>query len=58
MPFFLKQAVDVGDEHFGVDSAGRTQGITCGTGSRRKHGGVVELPYLDGVQHAAFPEVA
>lgn len=26
--------------------------------SKRKGGGVVELPYLDGVQHAAFPEVA
>lgn len=23
--------------------------------SRRKSGGVIELPYLDGVQHAAFP---
>ena len=29
-----------------------------GDGSKRKAGGVIELPYLDGVQHAAFPEVA
>jgi len=27
-----------------------------GEGSKRKSGGVIELPYLDGVQHAAFPE--
>lgn len=55
-PFFCKQAVDVGDEAFGVDHRGMTQGITCGTGSRRKPGGVIELPYLDGVQHCQFPE--
>lgn len=29
-----------------------------GPGSKRKAGGIIELPYLDGVQHAAFPEVA
>lgn len=29
-----------------------------GEGSKRKGGGLIELPYLDGVQHAAFPEVA
>jgi hypothetical protein len=32
-------------------------GVTFGPGSMRKPGGIVELPYLDGVQHAAFPEV-
>lgn len=31
--------------------------IGFGPGSTRKGGGVIELPYLDGVQHAAFPEV-
>jgi hypothetical protein len=30
--------------------------VTFGTGSKRKPGGVIELPYLDGVQHAAFPD--
>jgi protein gp37 len=30
--------------------------IAEGDGSKRKPGGVIELPYLDGVQHAAFPE--
>lgn len=46
--FFLKQAV-------------WRQPITIGIGSRTKgkghnHGAIVELPYLDGVQHAALPE--
>lgn len=31
--------------------------IAEGDGSRRKPGGIIELPYLDGVQHAAFPGV-
>jgi len=44
IPFFLKQAVE-------------GPGITFGEGSRRKPGGVIELPYLDGVQHSARPEV-
>lgn len=33
-----------------------TAKIASGPGSKRKAGGVIELPYLDGVQHAAFPE--
>jgi hypothetical protein len=44
VPYFLKQAVS-GD------------GIGAGSGSKRKPGGVIELPYLDGVQHADFPKV-
>ncbi|HKP08333.1 MAG TPA: hypothetical protein VJU58_13855 [Microbacterium sp.] len=31
------------------------QGIGDGPGSKRKPGGVIELPYLDGVQHKEFP---
>lgn len=34
------------------------RGVMFGDGSKRKAGGVIELPYLDGVQHAAFPEVS
>lgn len=53
VPFFLKQAVACcvglspmpGHVHFGA-------------GSNRKAGGIIELPYLDGVQHADFPAVA
>jgi protein gp37 len=45
VPFFLKQAVT-------------GPGLAAGDGSHFKSGGVVELPYLDGVQHAAFPAVA
>jgi protein gp37 len=52
--FFLKQAK--GWDH------GRTEmvamGVGFGDGSKHKSGGVIELPYLDGVQHAAFPEVS
>jgi protein gp37 len=52
VPFFLKQASQPGSEAVGGPL------ITPGPGSKRKAGGVIELPYLDGVQHAAFPEVA
>jgi protein gp37 len=45
VPFWLKQAV----------AADHTQ---CGPDSKRKGGGVVELPYLDGEQHRAMPEAA
>jgi protein gp37 len=45
--FFLKQAQ--------VTDTGWI--ITAGDGSKRKAGGVIELPYLDSEQHAAFPEV-
>lgn len=45
VPMFLKQAVE-------------TQAITAGAGSKAKgrNGELIDLPYLDGVQHAAFPE--
>jgi protein gp37 len=33
-------------------------GVMEGGGSKSKRAGVIELPYLDGVQHAAFPEVS
>jgi protein gp37 len=52
VPFFLKQATPW-DE-------GRDRvvpwGIGLGPGSKHKAGGVIELPYLDGIQHAAFPK--
>ncbi len=61
VPFFLKQAV------LSFEAAGRRAAepsmqarravVTEGPGSKRKAGGVIELPYLDGLQHAAFPEV-
>lgn len=51
--YFLKQAK--GWDH------GRTEmvamGVGFGDGSKHKAGEVIELPYLDGLQHAAFPEV-
>lgn len=37
--------------------ATRERLATAGPGSKQKTRDVVELPYLDGVQHAAFPEV-
>jgi protein gp37 len=51
VPFFLKQAAQPGSEAVGGPL------VTPGDGSKRKAGGVIELPYLDGVQHASFPEV-
>lgn len=58
VPYFLKQA---SASHDGarpdvIDVAQLV--LTNGSGSKRKAGGVIELPYLDGVQHAQFPEVA
>lgn len=32
--------------------------LGAGEGSKRKPGGIIGLPYLDGVQHLAFPEAA
>lgn len=51
---FVKQAVDT----WTPDQQPMPEGIYAGVGSKRKGGGVIELPYLDGVQHAQFPEVA
>lgn len=47
VPYFLKQS----------SGGNRPPDLREGPGSRYKGGGVIELPYLDGVQHAAFPEV-
>lgn len=46
IPFFLKQAV--------ADA----EAITVGPGSTRKRRGLVDLPYLDDVQHGALPVVS
>ncbi len=49
--YFLKQAIR-------RDIDGRLVPIIgVGDGSSEKGRGLIELPYLDGVQHAAFPEV-
>lgn len=69
VPFFLKQA----KQQIGASTLittkeqaeSRVQGKLMGTipiigegpGSTRKPGGIISLPYLDGIQHAAFPEV-
>jgi protein gp37 len=56
--FFLKQALDQPrDACQRVTAEGLVPVVAAGAGSKRKPGGVIELPYLDGVQHAAFPEV-
>jgi protein gp37 len=58
VPFFLKQGVEVSAESPVL--IGEARFLGAGPGSRRKGPGarLIELPYLDGVQHAAFPEVA
>jgi protein gp37 len=60
VPYFLKQANKAfapWEVEGPTDNGWRpTKGpITCGTGSKRKPGGVIGLPYLDGVQHTALP---
>lgn len=64
VPYFVKQAVAVYDDgdredprEVGYQSGPALPGIQWGPGSHRKAGGVIGLPYLDGVQHAAIPEV-
>lgn len=60
VPFFLKQAREkiapLAPDGSHEDRAPYV--IGPGPGSKLKAGGVIELPYLDGVQHAAFPEVS
>lgn len=60
VPFFLKQAKYI-DGPRGtrspISSTPPFADLTQDHGSRLKPGGVIELPYLDGVQHAAMPEV-
>jgi protein gp37 len=69
VPFFLKQAQEVRKGCVApfssppeiikavspTDRTRFTDIITAGPGSKRKAGGIIGLPYLDGVQHAAFP---
>ena len=67
VPFFLKQAVCSIDEctkHNPIEDASDfcpvcngQRGVWAEHGSKVKRGGVIELPHLDGVRHAAFPEV-
>lgn len=51
--FLLKQAVEELERPGG---AARLHQIGAGDGSTRKGPKLIELPYLDGAQHAAFPE--
>ncbi len=61
VPFFLKQAFESAEAQVteGPDEPGGFPPIAFGDGTDRKgaSGTLLELPYLDGVQHAAFPEV-
>lgn len=56
--FWLKQAAKLRaqDAPTGVQD-GDAHPVEVGPGSKRKAGGVIELPYLDGVQHCNFPGV-
>lgn len=57
VPFFLKQAVSAWPEKYADPSYwGAERDVIEGPGSHRKSGGVIGAPYLDGVQHLAFPE--
>jgi protein gp37 len=56
VPFFLKQATANDESLVQIGSVSMTT-VDAGVGSKRKARGIIELPYLDGVQHAAFPSV-
>jgi protein gp37 len=62
VPFFLKQAKHTPGDFISADALGRkcsaTLAIGADVGSKRKPGGVISRPTLDGVQHVAFPEAA
>lgn len=69
VPFFLKQAKEAKTGCIApsssppeiikcvspTDRTRFTDIVTAGPGSKRKAGGIIGLPYLDGVQHRAFP---
>lgn len=61
VPFFLKQAVSPWPElhmdptYWVHPSITPRRDLVEGPASKRKRGGLVELPYLDGHQHAEFP---
>ena len=59
MPFFLKQARDIGVKEITVYRNPHGDvilpSIWAGNGSHRKPGGIIGAPYLDGVQHLEFP---
>ena len=52
--FFLKQAVEV---ELSPGTCTSREPISAGPGSHCGRSGPISLPYLDGVQHAAFPGV-
>ena len=54
VPFFLKQAVEV---ELSPGTCTSREPISAGPGSHCGRSGPISLPYLDGVQHAAFPGV-
>jgi len=66
VPYFLKQAREwphgprpfEGGLPLAQPGTLYDDSITAGHGSKRKPGGVVGAPYLDGVQHLAFPGAA
>lgn len=53
--FFLKQATAATEIRPTGHVPATYDALRAGRGSKRKAGGVIELPYLDGVQHAALP---
>ena len=53
VPFWIKQARPWDEGRYGMVA----MGIGLGPGSKRKPDGIIDLPYLDGVQWAQRPEV-
>ena len=59
-PIFVKQAKGAMEDGEGIDRGAIRRGpnivIAGGPGAKKKPGGIFELPYVDGVQHAEFPQ--
>jgi protein gp37 len=55
VPLWLKQANELRSQDAGELKVGDAHPIAVGKGSKRKGKTLIELPYLDGEQHAEFP---
>lgn len=54
--FWLKQAREHTLDRLILSDGSIVDQVGVGEGSKRKPGGIIDLPYLDGVQHAAMPK--
>lgn len=56
VPVLVKQAIETDVDRVD-DEYGSCSSVSCGVGSKRKGHHLIDLPYIDGVQYAQFPEM-